>query len=63
MATSQQNPPMHADETGQEAWRDNDGQPTGRRRLPGWLSIVLRLLATGGLMAFALRSVEWHKLV
>jgi uncharacterized membrane protein YbhN (UPF0104 family) len=63
MTTLQQNPPMHADETGHEAWPDADGQPTDRKRLPGWLSLVLRLSATAALMAFALRNVEWHKLV
>ena len=37
-------------------------QPAARRRLPGWLSIALRLAATVALMALALRGVEWPKL-
>ncbi|MFN5757850.1 MAG: lysylphosphatidylglycerol synthase transmembrane domain-containing protein, partial [Planctomycetia bacterium] len=54
---------MLADETAPEPWPDGSGQTADRRRLPGWLSILLRLAATAALMAFALRSVEWHKLV
>jgi uncharacterized membrane protein YbhN (UPF0104 family) len=35
----------------------------GRRRLPGWLSIGMRVAITAALMAVALRAVEWTKLV
>ena len=32
------------------------------RRLPGWVSLTLRLAATLGLMAVVLRGIEWPKL-
>ena len=62
MTTLQQNPAIQADRTGQDTVSEADAPPSERRRMPGWLSLVLRLLATGALMALALRSVEWHKL-
>jgi len=36
---------------------------TATRRLPTWLSLVLRLVVTGILMFLALRGIEWPKLV
>jgi uncharacterized membrane protein YbhN (UPF0104 family) len=33
------------------------------RRLPGWLTLVLRLVATVALMAVVLRGLEWRKLL
>jgi len=36
---------------------------TATRRLPTWLSLVLRLVFTGILMFLALRGIEWPKLV
>ena len=33
------------------------------RRLPGWLTLVLRLAATVALMAVVLRGLEWRKLL
>ena len=33
------------------------------RRLPGWLTLVLRVAATLGLMALILRNVDWNRLV
>jgi len=35
----------------------------GGGRLPGWLSVVLRVAATIALMAVVLRNVEWSKLL
>jgi uncharacterized membrane protein YbhN (UPF0104 family) len=37
--------------------------PRPPRRLPGWLTLVLRVAATVGLMALVLRGIEWGKLV
>jgi uncharacterized membrane protein YbhN (UPF0104 family) len=37
--------------------------PRPPRRLPGWLTLVLRVAATFGLMALVLRGIEWSKLV
>lgn len=31
----------------------------GRRRIPGWLSVVLRVAATVGLMAYAVKGRDW----
>jgi len=36
--------------------------PPSRRRLPPWLSLVLRVAATAGLMAYAVRDVKWSDL-
>jgi uncharacterized membrane protein YbhN (UPF0104 family) len=36
--------------------------PAPRRRLPPWLSLVLRLVVTVALMAYAVRDVEWSDL-
>ena len=33
------------------------------RRMPGWLSLALRVAATVALMAFVLRGIEWQKLL
>lgn len=33
------------------------------RRLPGWVTLTLRLVATLGLMALVLRGIEWPKLL
>jgi uncharacterized membrane protein YbhN (UPF0104 family) len=53
---------MRPDET--ELFRGSASEPNAPRRgLPTWLSLVLRLAATIALMAWALRGVEWHKLV
>jgi len=38
---------------------DTSPRPAARRRLPGWVSAVVRLAATVGLMAWALRDVKW----
>lgn len=45
---------------------DASGQPpvaTGRRGLPTWVSLTLRLAATAALMVLALRGVEWSKML
>jgi uncharacterized membrane protein YbhN (UPF0104 family) len=39
----------------------SESQPS--RRLPGWLTLVLRLAATVALMAVVLRGLEWRKLL
>ena len=36
--------------------------PPAHRRLPPWLNLVLRLAATGALMAYAVRDVKWSDL-
>ncbi|MFM8497081.1 MAG: lysylphosphatidylglycerol synthase transmembrane domain-containing protein [Planctomycetia bacterium] len=36
---------------------------SARLRLPAWVSLTLRLAMTAGLMALALRGVEWPKLI
>jgi uncharacterized membrane protein YbhN (UPF0104 family) len=37
-----------------------NAEPTpGRRRIPGWLSVVLRIAATAGLMAYAVKDLDW----
>jgi len=36
--------------------------PPARRPLPPWLNLVLRLAATGALMAYAVRDVKWSDL-
>jgi uncharacterized membrane protein YbhN (UPF0104 family) len=36
--------------------------PPSRPRLPPWLNLVLRVAATVGLMAYALRTVKWSQL-
>lgn len=35
-------------------------KPSGRRMLPGWASVCLRVGATAGLMAFVLSGVAWR---
>ena len=42
---------------------DGAALETGRRRLPAWASLTLRVAATAALMALALRGVEWRKLL
>ena len=42
---------------------DRAPPPDRRPRLPAWISLTLRLAATAGLMALALRGVEWPKLL
>ena len=37
--------------------------PRPRRRLPGWLTLTVRIVATGALLAFALRDVKWPALL
>jgi len=37
-------------------------EPPSRRRLPPWLSLVLRVAATAALMAYAFRGVRWSDL-
>lgn len=39
-----------------------DEPPAARRRLPAWVSLTVRLVATLALMAAALRGIEWAKL-
>jgi uncharacterized membrane protein YbhN (UPF0104 family) len=34
-----------------------------RRLLPGWLSAALRIAATAGLLAYALRNVQWGRML
>ncbi len=34
-----------------------------RRGIPGWLSVGLRLAATGGLLGYALRNVQWGRML
>jgi len=41
--------------------KTSESQPS--RRLPGWLTLVLRLAATVALMAMVLRGLEWRKLL
>lgn len=53
---------MPTDETGHPAPFEAQPAPA-RRRLPAWLSLLLRLAATALLMGLALRSVEWPKLL
>lgn len=36
--------------------------PPSRWRLPPWLNLLLRVAATGGLMAYAVRDVKWSDL-
>jgi uncharacterized membrane protein YbhN (UPF0104 family) len=36
--------------------------PPSRWRLPPWLNLMLRVAATGGLMAYAVRDVKWSDL-
>ncbi len=38
---------------------DAEKASTGRRRIPGWVSVVLRIAATVGLMAYAVRDLDW----
>jgi uncharacterized protein (TIRG00374 family) len=33
--------------------------PPARRRIPGWVSVVLRIAATVGLMAYAVKDLKW----
>jgi len=33
--------------------------PVARRRIPGWLGVVARVAATVGLMAYAVRDMDW----
>jgi uncharacterized membrane protein YbhN (UPF0104 family) len=46
----------------------NDGDPVaverapGRRRLPHWLSLLLRTAITAGLMAYAVRTSRWSEI-
>jgi uncharacterized protein (TIRG00374 family) len=35
------------------------GPLPARRRLPGWISVVLRIAATIGLMAYAVKDLDW----
>jgi uncharacterized membrane protein YbhN (UPF0104 family) len=44
----------------QATTNSTDSRPV--RRLPGWLTLTLRLAATLGLMAVVLRGIEWPKL-
>ncbi len=41
----------------------NPPESQSARRLPGWLTLVLRLAATVGLIAVVLRGLEWRKLL
>lgn len=38
---------------------DSPPPTPSRPRIPGWASLVLRLVATAALMAYALRGIEW----
>lgn len=42
---------------------DLPGPPSTPRRLPGWVSILVRLAATLALMAYALRGINWLQFV
>ena len=39
-----------------------ESNPVAAKRfaLPPWLTLVLRLAATAGLMAYALSGIDWH---
>ena len=40
----------------------NDSKSPPSRRLPAWLTMALRVVATAALMGFVLRGIEWRKL-
>jgi len=42
---------------------DTSDPPAAWRRIPGWASAVLRLAATLGLLAWALRDVQWSRML
>lgn len=41
----------------------NPSESSPSQRIPGWLTLVLRVVATIALMAIVLRGIEWQKLV
>ena len=42
---------------------DTSVRPASRRRLPGWVSVAARIAATAGLLAYALRNVQWGRML
>jgi uncharacterized membrane protein YbhN (UPF0104 family) len=42
---------------------DRAAKPAALRQIPGWASAVVRIAATAGLLAWALRDVEWSRML